>query len=161
MPLPAQKNIWTVLKQFAVNIGGAGAPQMTIIPEGTVVEFRRRYTLAEINAGTAGLNAIPGFKYRLISATAIAIGGAMAALTTVDILATQGAASVKLVAFAQASLTQNTQLNSGDTGAAILAGGLSYVENDANTGITVNKTGASGTTATAVDVIILYTIVKV
>lgn len=161
MALPTQKNIWAILRSFTVNLGGSGAPQMTIAPEGTVLQFRRRCTIAEINAGVTILNAIPGFKYRLVDAAMIAIGGAVGATTTVDLLATQAAASVKLVAAAIAGLTQNTRLNAGDANSAILAAGASFVENDANTGITANKTGATATTATHVDILIQYTLVKV
>lgn len=123
---------------------------------GVVHSFRRRCTIAEVNAGVTLLPALAGTKYRMVSATAIAVGGAAAAVTTVDILATQSASSVKLVAFAQASLTQNTQLTSGGSGAAILAGGLSYVANDVNTAVTVGITGSSVTTATHIDINFMY-----
>lgn len=121
-----------------------------------VRNVRTRFTIAQVNAGATLLPAAPGLKYRLIEASAIAVGGAAGAVTTVDILATQSASSVKLVAYAQASLTQNTQLKSGGTGAAILAGGVSYVQNDANTAVTVGKTGSDVTTATHIDVIASY-----
>ncbi len=121
---------------------------------------RVRATIAQINAGLELLPALAGYAYRLIRATAISVGGAAAAVTTVDILGTQGAASVKLVAFAQASLTQSTQLTSGGSGATILADGASYVANDANTAITLGKTGSSVTTATHVDIDLLYELVS-
>lgn len=121
-----------------------------------VLNLRQRFTIAEVNAGATILAAVAGLKYRLLSASAIAVGGAAGAVTTVDILATQSASSVKLVAFAQASLTQNTQLTSGGSGAAILAGGLSYVQNDVNTAVTIGKTGSSVTTATHIDVLLTY-----
>jgi hypothetical protein len=65
---------------------------------------------------------------------------------------------VKLVAYAQASLTQSTLLRDGASGSTLLADGASYVANDANTAITVNKTGASVTTATHIDVNFSYVI---
>lgn len=123
---------------------------------GVVRSARRRNTIAEVNAGVTLLPAVPGLKYRLVSASAISVGGAAGAVTTVDVLATQSTSSVKLVAYAQASLTQNTQLNSGASGAAILAGGASYVQNDANTAITLGKTGSDVTTATHIDTILSY-----
>lgn len=119
---------------------------------------RQRCTVAEVNAGITLLAAQAGFKYRLVAASAIAIGGAAGAVTTVDILATQSAAGVKLVAFAQASLTQSTELKSGGSGAAILADGASYVQNDVNTAITAGKTGASITTATHIDFILTFAV---
>lgn len=126
-----------------------------IVP-GALRSLRTRFTIAQINAGASFLPAITGFKYRMIGAIAIAFGGAVGATTTVDILATQGAASVKLVAYAQASLTQSAVLTSGIAGAAVLADGASYVACDAATAITVSKTGASLTVATGVDLIFQY-----
>lgn len=117
---------------------------------------RSRFTIAQINAGAELLPAVAGYKYRLLSAKAIAYGGAVGATTTVDILGTQASLSVKLVAFAQASLTQSTVLAAGESGAAVLADGASFVSCDANTAITVGKTGSNLTTATGVDVIVDY-----
>lgn len=119
---------------------------------------RTRFTIAQVNAGATVLPALTGYKYRLLSAKAISVGGAAGATTTVDVLATQATASVKLVAFAQASLTQSTLLADGASGAAILADGASYVQNDVSTGITIGKTGASVTTATHIDLLISYSI---
>lgn len=118
---------------------------------------RTRVTLAQANAGFTLLAAIAARKYRLVSGRVIAIGGAAAALTTLDIIGTQTTA-VKLVAFAQASLVQSAELKSGGAGAAILADGASYVANDANTAITVGVTGTAATTATAFDVFVDYVI---
>lgn len=123
---------------------------------GIVRHVRTRFTIAQVNAGATLLTAVPGMRYRMVSASAISVGGAAGAVTTVDILATQSASSVKLVAFAQANLTQNTQLTSGGTGAAILAGGVSYVLNDAGTAITVGITGSAITTATHIDILMTY-----
>ena len=135
-----------VIEVLGVQSGGPGG----------VLNVRQRFTIAQVNVGATLLAAVPGLKYRLIEASAISVGGAAGAVTTVDILATQATASVKLVAFAQASLTQNTQLKSGGSGAAILAAGASYVQNDVNTAITVGKTGSDVTTATHIDVIASY-----
>lgn len=132
-----------------------GTNKLLIVPGG-VRNFRRRSTIAEVNAGVTLLAAVPGFKYRLIEAQAISIGGAAGAVTTVDVLGTQSASGVKLVAYAQASLTQSTVLKSGGSGTTVLADGASYVANDVNTAITLGKTGASITTATHIDVILSY-----
>lgn len=122
-----------------------------------VLAVRKRFTIAEVNAGANILAALgPAYKIRMVGARAIAVGGAVGATTTVDIIATQGGSAVKLVAFAQASLTQNTVLKDGGTGAAVLAAGASYIDNDANTAITIGKTGATATTATHVDVVFEY-----
>ena len=118
--------------------------------------IRTRFTIAQVNAGATLLAAVTGFKYRMLSCKAISVGGAAGAVTTVDVLATQGAASVKLVAYAQASLTRSAVLTDGDAASAVLADGASYVQNDAATAITVGKTGASVTTATHIDILFSY-----
>jgi hypothetical protein len=118
---------------------------------------RLRATIAEVNAGIELLPALAGYKYRMVNCQAVSVGGAAAAVTTVDILATQSSA-VKLAAFAQAQLTQSTVLRPGITGCAVLANGASFIANDANTAITVGKTGSSVTTATHIDIEFSYVI---
>jgi predicted RecA/RadA family phage recombinase len=127
--------------------------------EGEVVfAVRKRFTIAQVNAGATILPARPGRKYRMVGCKAISVGGAAGDVTTVDVLGTQAAAAAKLVAYAQASLTQNTVLRDGATGGDVLAGGASYVANDVNTPITIGKTGASVTTATHIDVVLQYSV---
>jgi hypothetical protein len=123
-----------------------------------VQNIRTRFTIAEVNAGATVLAAVPGFKYRMVACKAISVGGAAAAVTTVDVLGTQSASGVKLVAYAQANLTQSTVLVDGGTGGTVLADGASYATNDVNTAITVGKTGASVTTATHIDIIFSYVV---
>lgn len=123
-----------------------------------VRNVRTRVTIAQVNAGLSLVPAIPGQRLRMVDCSAIAVGGAAAAVTTVDILGTQATASAKLVAYAQASLTQSAVLKAGGTGAAVLADGASYALNDVNTGITIGKTGSNITTATHVDVNLSYVI---
>jgi len=118
---------------------------------------RQRFTIAEVNAGATLLAARVGKGYRIIACKALAVGGAAGAVTTVDILGTQ-TSSVKLVTFAQASLTQSAVLKDGGTGAAVLADGASYVKCDNNTAITIGKTGSSVTTATHIDVNITFAV---
>lgn len=124
----------------------------------SVLSTRVRFTIAQVNAGATLVPAITGKRIRMVSCKAIAIGGAVGAVTTVDVLGTQSTAT-KLVAFAQASLTQSAVLTDGGTGAAVLADGLSYISNDVSTGITVGKTGSNATTATHIDVIFDYVVV--
>jgi hypothetical protein len=121
-----------------------------------IKNVRTRFTIAEVNAGAVLLPAKHDVKYRVVDMALVAVGGAVGATTTVDILATQAAASVKLLAAAIANLTQNSLLRAGATGATILAAGVSFVANDKNTAITVGKTGATATTATHVDVLVSY-----
>jgi predicted RecA/RadA family phage recombinase len=124
---------------------------------GRVLNHRKRFTVAQVNAGATLVPAVPGLCVRMIAASGIAIGGAAGAVTTVDIIGTVSTAR-KLVAFAQASLTQSTELKSGGTGAAILADGASYTANDAGTAVTVGKTGSDVTVATHIDVNFTYSL---
>ena len=120
--------------------------------------LRQRVTLAQVNAGLVLLAAIAGRKYRLLDARCIAIGGAAAAGTTVDITGVQSSSTVKLVSFAQASLTQSTVLYPGLSGVTVLADGASFAQNDVNTAISISKTGSAFTTATNFDVVLVYTL---
>lgn len=123
-----------------------------------VHSLRQRVATADVNAGLTLLAAISGKKYRLVSAKAIAIGGNAGTVTTVDILGTQATSSVKLVAYAQASLTRSAVLTAGGSGATVLADGASFAPCDAGAAITIGKTGSALDTATAVDVVLEYTI---
>jgi predicted RecA/RadA family phage recombinase len=126
-------------------------------PYGEVISIRRRLTTAEINAGATLVPAVAGRRYRLVDAAALSYGGAATGLTTLDISGTV-TTTRKLVAFAQASLTQSTLLRAGATGAALLADGASFTQNDANSGITVGVTGSALATATGVDIFLSYAI---
>jgi hypothetical protein len=134
-----------------------GANKRVILPD-TVRQVRRRCTIAEVNAGVTLLSALEGYKYRMVAASIIAIGGNAAAHTSIDILGTLSSAR-KLVAFLVAGTTQSTLLRDGAaTNGVILADGASYTANDANTAITVGKTGSDVTTATHVDISFSYVI---
>lgn len=125
---------------------------------GGVFNIRKRFTVAQVNAGATILPARAGLQYRMVDAFAIAVGGAVGAVTTVDILATLSASSRKLVAFTQANMTQSTLLRAGGTGATILADGASFTTNDANTAVTILKNGSDITTASHIDVSFTYAI---
>jgi len=147
----------------ATFFGGANADSPLVFDgavryPGVAHEVRSRVTIAQVNAGATLLAAIPGWKYRLVDANIIAVGGAAGTVTTVDILATLST-SRKLVAFAQAALTQSAVLRAGDANSAVLADGVSFVENDANTAITIGKTGAAVDTATHFDVVLKFALV--
>ena len=130
--------------------------ERSIVNDGYVAQnVRKRFTIAEVNAGATIVPARPGYAFRMVDASAISVGGAAGAVTTVDILGTS-TTSRKLVAFAQASLTQSTVLKAGGSGATVLADGASYTANDANTAITIGKTGSNVTTATHIDVVFTF-----
>lgn len=125
---------------------------------GVVRQLRSRVTIANVNAGATLLPALANRKYRVCDAALISVGGAAGAVTTVDILGTQSSSSVKLLAGAQANLTQSTLVRAGGTGGTILADGASFVACDTNTAITIGKTGSSVTTATHIDVLLTYVV---
>lgn len=133
-----------------VRLGGASL-------SGRMLTVRKRFTAAQVNAGATLLPAIPGVKYRMVDAFAIAVGGAMTANTTADILATLSS-SRKLVAFAQAGMTQSTLVRAGAASGAILADGASFTANDVGTAVTVGNTGSAITTMTHLDVHFTYMI---
>lgn len=156
--------VYKGISQDNVRINSGNATLQTLTVTGTasitgmVQNVRQRFTIAEINAGATLVAAVAGKSIRMVSCKAIAIGGAAGAVTTVDVLGTLSTGR-KLVAFAQANLTQSTVLTDGGTGAAVLADGASYTANDAGTAVTVGKTGSNVTTATHIDVIFDYVLV--
>lgn len=141
------------LKAISLEADTATITQLNVTD--SVLSTRKRFTIAEVNAGATLVAAVSGKSIRMVNCKAIAVGGAAAAVTTVDVLGTQ-TTSKKLVAFAQANLTQSTVLTAGGTGTTVLADGASFVANDAGTAVTVGKTGSDVTTATHIDVIFDY-----
>jgi hypothetical protein len=137
----------------AINVESGGLIQDDLL----VKNIRVRATVAQVNAGLTLLAAVTGYSYRLVDCAMIAIGGAVSAVTTIDILGTQ-TTSKKLVAFGQVELTQSTVLKPGIAGATVLADGASFVACDAGTAISVLKTGTDAATATHVDIILSYVI---
>ncbi len=140
-----------------------GGDTMVVEPGGKIVnsvvqQLRTRVTTAAVNAGAVLLPALPGYRYRLVDATLIAIGGNASGATTVDILGTLAAASRKLVAAAVAGLTQSAVARAGAANIAVLANGDSFTVNDANAAITIGVTGAALATATHVDAALSYVI---
>lgn len=152
------KSTWALDKSENKVATHAGPTSHFVTKTGDVHVQRFRTTIANVNAGATLLPAVAGFQYRLVDAFAIAIGGAAGTVTTVDILGTQSSSSATLVAFAQASLTQSTVLRAGASGAAVLADGASFVACDANTAITIGKTGSAIDTATHIDVVLTYSV---
>lgn len=121
-----------------------------------VQTIRTRFTAAQVNAGATLLPAVPGFTYRLTDFTLIAIGGAASGATDVRLLGTRAAGSVALAIAAVAALTQSAIVKPNTANVTVLADGASFTALDANTAITVGKTGGALATATHVDVIADY-----
>lgn len=120
-----------------------------------VQNLRTRATVAQINAGLTLLAAVPGYAYRLVDITLIAIGGAASGATAVVILGTRTGA-VTLISAAVAALTQSAVVKPNTANVTVLADGASYTPLDANTAVTIGKTGGSLATSTHVDVILNY-----
>lgn len=137
-----------------------GTNKVLTFPDGcpALHQIRVRLTIAQINAGATLLAAVAGLKYRLVDTTVISIGGAASGLTLLRIHGTQAAGDVLLVTHTQASLTRSTVLKPNTAGAVVLADGASFAPNDANTGITVDVSGSSIATATAVDFLLSFTL---
>lgn len=124
--------------------------------DGIVYTLRRRFTIAEVNAGVELAPAIKGYEYQLVRALMISVGGAATSNTSIEITGTQGGSPVDLASFAQADLVEDAVL--GEADATFLAAGASFVENDPGTSLDVANTGAAITVATHIDVIVQYTL---
>ncbi len=142
---------------------GTGSPRSRTI-NGTHVAFgevrsqRTRVTLAQANAGFTLLPALPGVKWRLVDATVIAVGGAAAGGTSLDLLGTASGSAVRPLVIAVAALTRSALVRAGAANAVILADGASFTALDANTALSVTKQsgGSALTTATHFDVFLQY-----
>lgn len=145
----------------AANPSSTGVVRLSGVPAsgaGFGVQSQRFHVAtATVNAGATLLPALPSRQYQMVNCKAIAVGGNAGTVTTVDILGTQSS-GVKLVAFAQGSLTRSTVLTAGGSGAAVLTDGASFAPCDANTAITIGHTGSALDTATFIDVILEYVI---
>lgn len=120
------------------------------------LQVRARFSAAQVNAGATLIAAVTGKKIRILDIIMIAVGGAGTTATSVDILGTQSAGSVKLDSVAIAALTQSTVNRMGATNNAVLADGASFAPNDVSTAVTIGKTGSSLAGATSIDVICEY-----
>lgn len=120
--------------------------------------LRKHALIAAINAGFTLIPAVAGAKIRMHDIKAVAVGGAVTSVTTVDVKGTQSSSVVKLVAFAQANLTQSAVVRDGGTGGTVLADGASYAPCDAGTPVTVGITGSNITVATAIDFLVTYSL---
>lgn len=130
------------------------------IPVGVLLNKRTRATTAEVNAGLELLPALAGYKYRIVDVTMIAIGGNAATATSVDIITTQSASTVRPIVAAVAALTRSAVAKPNSANVTVLADGASFVANDANTAVSVGKQsgGSNLATATHIDVILSYVI---
>jgi hypothetical protein len=141
-------------------IQAAGSDTTIIRPVAGSFVYNQRFrtSIANVNTGVTLLPAVAGYKYRMIDASMIAVGGAVATCTAVVINGTQATSSVALLSVAVAALTQSTVVKPNTANATVLADGASYVKNDVATAVTLGKTGGSCATATSVDVILSYAI---
>jgi hypothetical protein len=147
--------------------GGSFKPRYVngvLVLPGIPRQLRRRFTAAEVNAGTAALAALPGFGYRIVDCDMIAIGGAATTATSVDLLGTKGGSASRPVVNAVAALTQGTRVKMGLAQVAgtstILADGASFTAHDPNAAIYITKQSGGSNLAGAshVDLLLTYVV---
>ena len=124
---------------------------------GIVNYVKKRFTVAEVNAGDTILAAKPGYKYLMIDCSIAAEGGNAASATSVEVCATQ-TTSVDLVSNTVGILTDDALVRMGITNSTLLANGAWADANDANTAITISKTGSNLATATHINVYMTYVV---
>ena len=130
-----------------------------LINGGIVLSRRLRIAVADLAAGVTLLPAVAGLQYRMVACKAIAIGGDADTSTDVRVRATQAGSAVSLVEFTTTDLDRSEVHYDGEgTTGVVLADGDSYIQNDANTAITVDEAGGATGTATSIDIIISYTL---
>jgi hypothetical protein len=149
------KNLQGLLKNWIANDIVYSVNDVQI---GVQISKRMRIAIADWNAGVVVLPALASFGYRILDAQAIAIGGAVAGATTLDINGILAGASRKLLSIAIAALTQSAVVRAGAANATVLADGASYTRNDINTAITAAVTGAAITGATFIDLTLEYVV---
>jgi len=149
-----------VYRQQGSNTLVIGTGGNVVFDEGGILPrtLRTRLAIGTVNSGATLLAAVVGKAYRVHDVAMIAVGGAATTGTTIDILGTQAAAGVKLCAFGQAALTQSALVRAGSAGGVLLADGASFAACDANTAITIGKTGSSFTVVVSIDVLLTYTL---
>lgn len=140
--------------------GGVLRCQSGSIPVGVVLNLRTRATTAQVNAGLELLPTLAGYKYRMVDCTLIAIGGAAATATSIDIVATQGGSAIRPIVAAVAALTRSAVVKPNSANVTVLADGASFSAFDENTAVYVSKqaAGSNLATATHIDVILTYVI---
>jgi hypothetical protein len=114
--------------------------------------YTGKLTVAQINAGITVVAAEPGLTIKATDFYMKAIGGAVGAVTTIDIKDT-AASPVTVGTCAQAQLTENAILRAGATGTVHTNLGEALT---AGKGLQVVKNGSDITTATHVIVCIDY-----
>lgn len=147
-------------EELVVGTGGKVTLESGSIATGILLNLRVRATTAEVNAGLALLPALVGYKYRIVDLMMIAIGGAAATATSVDIVTTQSASAARPFVVAVAALTQSAVVKPDTANVTVLADGASFIANDANSGVYVAKqsAGSNLATATHIDVNLSYVV---
>jgi hypothetical protein len=142
------------------NIDGPSA-RLNLSGSVSLFNTRRHVTLDQVKAGYTVLPAVPGYQYQIVDCAMVAVGGAAAGATSVNLKGTQSAGVVNLVVNAVGGLTQSTKLPMGEAATSvILADGASFAPCDVNTAITVEDAGPDLTGPTYVDVIVSYALIK-
>ncbi len=113
-------------------------------------------TLAEINAGKTLIAGVPGQQIRVIGGYMRVNGGALAALTALELQESDGTPVIVSWAVAQLADASRWELRSVITGQTIGAGFNAALA--VGNGVKLVKTGSDATTATGVEYILDYVI---
>lgn len=140
---------------------GRGAVQSryinnTYVEFGVVKSLRVRLSPTQLAAVTAILPALPGVRWRQFDSKMIAIGGNATTSTSINISGAVAGVTKELLVVAVAALTQSALVRAGAANAVILADGLSFTQQDANTAISAKSVGGTLTVATFIDIFIEY-----
>lgn len=140
---------------------GRGVTQARYI-DNVLVEYgvkkgvRVRCSAAALTAGVVLVPQLKGVRWRMFDAKMIAIGGAAASATSINIQGLVSSSVTQLLASAVAGLTQSTVLRAGATNAAVLADGASFTQQDVNAALTAKTVGSALTGSTFIDVFLEY-----
>ena len=121
-----------------------------ILDDDMVRYARLSVAVADLAAGQTIVAAVPGYRIRMVSCKAEATVADATTSTTVDVLGTQAAASVKLVAYTTTALDRALAVADGTSSGVVLNDGASYDANDAGTAIIADETGSATAGATAI-----------
>lgn len=123
---------------------------------GVFKKLRRRCSVADVTAGVNLLPPLPGVRWRMHDAVLIAIGGAAATTTSLNIQGLVAGVATQLLVVAIAALTQSTIVRAGAANAVVLADGASFTQQDANAAMVAKAVGAGLTGSTSIDYFLEY-----
>lgn len=118
-----------------------------------LLNVRKRFTTAEVNAGATVIKGIEGAKIRLVD-LALATEGGIPGDEDITIESKQNNSGVVLASFAHADLSDNDYAHLFDGDTTLLNAGASLVANDEEADVTIESDGV--TTVDNIDIIATY-----